>query len=88
MLVIMHFALFISHYAGFGTHSKLSNFWVASDSPWVEPLICKHSMFTMQADHHGTSIRSHFHVCLKPLCSGTYLEVNLFCILKEQYDMT
>ena len=39
MLVIMHYALFISHYAGFGTHSKLSNFWVASDSLWVEPLI-------------------------------------------------
>ena len=28
MLVIMHYALFISHYAGFETHSKLSNFWV------------------------------------------------------------
>ena len=39
MLVIMHFASFISHYAGFGTHSKLSNFWVASDSLWVEPLL-------------------------------------------------
>ena len=38
MMVIMHYALFISHYAGFGTHSKLSNFWVASDSLWVEPL--------------------------------------------------
>ena len=39
MLVIMHYALFISHYAVFGTHSKLSNFWVASDSLWVEPLL-------------------------------------------------
>ena len=39
MLVIMHYALFIIHYAGFGTHSKLSTFWVASDSLWVEPLI-------------------------------------------------
>ena len=29
MLVVMHYVLFISHYAGFGTHSKLSNFWVA-----------------------------------------------------------
>ena len=28
MLVIMHYALFIGHYADFGTHSKLSNFWV------------------------------------------------------------
>ena len=39
MLVIMHYALFISHYDGFGTHFKLSNFWVVSDSLWVEPLI-------------------------------------------------
>ena len=39
MLVIIHDALFISHYAGFGTHSKLSNLWVASDSLWVEPLL-------------------------------------------------
>ena len=39
ILVIMHDALFISHYGGFGTHSRLSNFWVASDSLWVEPLI-------------------------------------------------
>ena len=39
MLVSMHFAFFISHYAGFGTRSKLSKFWVASDSLWVEPLI-------------------------------------------------
>ena len=39
MLVIIHCALFISHYAGFGTHSKWSNFWVASDSLWVEPLL-------------------------------------------------
>ena len=31
MLVIMHYALFIRHYTVFGTHSKLSNFWVASD---------------------------------------------------------
>ena len=37
--VIMHYALSISHYASFGTHSKLSNFWVASDSLWVEPHI-------------------------------------------------
>ena len=36
-----HFALCISHYAGFGTHSKLSNFWVSSDSLWLEPLIGK-----------------------------------------------
>ena len=47
MLVIMHDALLISHYAGFETHSKLSNFWVACDSLWVEPqrvsesLLCK-----------------------------------------------
>ena len=39
MMVIMHYALFISHYAGFGTHSKFSNFWVASDSLWVETLL-------------------------------------------------
>ena len=39
MLVIMNYALFISHYAGFRTHSKLSNFWVASDSFWLEPLL-------------------------------------------------
>ena len=39
MLVNMHYALFISHYAGFGTHSKLSNFWEASDSLWVVTLI-------------------------------------------------
>ena len=32
MLVIMHYAICISHYAGFRTHSKLSHFWVASDS--------------------------------------------------------
>ena len=30
--------------------------------------ICKHMMFTVQADLHGTSTRFHFHVCLKPLC--------------------
>ena len=29
--------------------------------------ICKHSMFTVQSDHHGTSIRFQFHVRLKPL---------------------
>ena len=29
--------------------------------------IFKHIMFTVQSDHHGTSIRFHFHVCLKPL---------------------
>ena len=39
MLVIMHCTLCISHYASFGTHSKLSNFWVTSDSLWVEPLL-------------------------------------------------
>ena len=39
MLVIMHNTLFISHYAGFETYSKLSHFWVASDSLLVEPLI-------------------------------------------------
>ena len=39
MLVIMHYALFICHYAVFGTHSKLSNFWVGSDSLWVESLV-------------------------------------------------
>ena len=43
-LVIMHYALFISHYAGFGTHSKLSNFWVASDSLRVEPLVTKEKL--------------------------------------------
>ena len=30
--------------------------------------ICKHIMFTVRADHHGTSTRFHFHVGLKPLC--------------------
>ena len=39
MLVIMHNTLCISHYAGFGKHSKLSNFWVTSYSLWVEPLV-------------------------------------------------
>ena len=39
MLVIMHNTLCINHYASFGKHSKLSNFWVASDSLWVEPLL-------------------------------------------------
>ena len=24
--------------------------------------ICKHIMFTVQADHHGTSVRFHFHI--------------------------
>ena len=44
MLVIMHYSLFMSHYAGFGTHSKLSNFWIASDSLWVEPLLSPASL--------------------------------------------
>ena len=39
VLVIMHYALCISQYAGFGTHFILSNFWVDSDSLWMEPLI-------------------------------------------------
>ena len=39
MLVIMDYTLCINHYASFGTHSKLSNFWVTSDSLWVEPLL-------------------------------------------------
>ena len=34
----MHYKC-ISPYAGFGTYSKLSNFWEASDSLWVEPLL-------------------------------------------------
>ena len=42
---IMHNTLCISHYASFGKHSKLSNFWVASDSLWLEPLL------TMQGQH-------------------------------------
>ena len=29
--------------------------------------ICKHIMITVQSDHHGTSIRFHFHVRLRPL---------------------
>ena len=29
--------------------------------------ICKHIMFTVQADHHSTSGRFHFHVRPKPL---------------------
>ena len=33
--------------------------------------ICKDIMFTVQADHHGTSIRFHFHVHLKPLYQQT-----------------
>ena len=39
ILVIMHYSLCISHYAGCGTQSKVSNTWVASDSLWLEPLL-------------------------------------------------
>ena len=39
MIVTMHYALCISHYASFGKHFKLFNFWVASDSFCVEPLL-------------------------------------------------
>ena len=49
MLVIMHYALCISHYAGFGTHSELSNFWVACDSLWVEPLVMSSIMSSKYA---------------------------------------
>ena len=28
----------------------------------------KHIMLTVQADHHSTSVRFHFHVVPKPLC--------------------
>ena len=35
MLVIMYYAICISHYASLGTHFKLSS----SDSLWVEPLM-------------------------------------------------
>ena len=45
VLVIMHYALCIIHYAGFGTHYKLSKFWVASASLWVEPLISIKTQF-------------------------------------------
>ena len=41
MLAVMRFAWCISHYAGFKTHSKLSNSWVASNSLCVELLIWK-----------------------------------------------
>ena len=41
MLVIMHYAWVISHYASFGTNSKFSNFRVASDYLWVEHLLSK-----------------------------------------------
>ena len=51
MLVIMHYALFISHYAGFGTHSKLSNFWLAS-ALWVEPLL-ERLDGALSTLHHG-----------------------------------
>ena len=50
MLIIMHYALFISHYAGFGTQSKLSNFWVTGDSLWVEPLLTR-EMCNVQTLH-------------------------------------
>ena len=38
---------------------------------------CKHIMFTVQADHHGTSTRFHFHERLKPLwyLDGLFLTV-------------
>ena len=36
---------------------------------------CKHIMFTVQSDHHGTSIRFQFHVRLKPLCKGTLINI-------------
>ena len=31
--------------------------------------ICKHIMFTVQANHHGISVRFHFYVRPKPLCN-------------------
>ena len=37
--------------------------------------ICKHMMFTVQADLHGTSTRFHFHVRLKQLCHATTEEM-------------
>ena len=64
MLVIMHNTLCISHYASFGKPSKLSNFWVASDSLWVEPLVtastppptatehCREELFSVTAGWH------------------------------------
>ena len=37
--------------------------------------LCKHIMFTVQAGHHGTSVRFHFHVRPKPLCITILISV-------------
>ena len=44
--------------------------------------ICKHIIFTVQSDHHGTSIRFHFHVRLKPLCMKVILVVNILKVVQ------
>ena len=50
--------------------------------------ICKHIIFTVQSDHHGTSIRFHFHVRLKPLCNMFYryhqIGVSLECLFNKE----
>ena len=45
--------------------------------------ICKHIMFPVQADHHGTSVRFHFHVRPKPLCSDDPTCLVIFCFTSQ-----
>ena len=83
MLVIMNNTLCISHYDSFGKHSKVSNFWVASDSLWVEPLLDVVSMHIgpqllmcpcafLKNSLFGWMVSKKYHLCLENCRSHFY----------------
>ena len=49
--------------------------------------ICKHIMFTVRADHHGTSIIFHFHVCLKALWNRILTKKYFLSSMKQRQHL-
>ena len=49
--------------------------------------ICEPIMFTVQANHQGTSTRFHFHVRLKPMCRTNSIRAGLITNLITESNM-